>query len=150
LDWIHIHLMVNHFPIVLSLIGALATLAALIRKRSSIWTYAAATLVLAGLSAPVALLTGQRAEHEAEKLSFVTEKAIHQHEERAEVAMWLTVAAGVSAIIALWRAQAKWRMLMAVLALAAAVALGLAAFEGGKIVTRNPALERAVASGPDI
>lgn len=146
-DWVHIHLMVNHLPVVLALVGAAACVTALIVKREGVWKYAAVTVLLAGVLAPAALLTGREAEDEAEKAWFVSEASIHDHEEAAEKAMWITVVAGALAIVALWRNSLRWRLAMAVLALVAAGAMGYAAFEGGKIVHESPKLEQAAASG---
>ena len=146
-DWIHVHLMVNHFPVVLGVIAALGAVIALVTKSRPVWTYAAVTLVLAGLFAPVALLTGRQAEHEAEQAWFVTQKAIHAHEERGEIAMWLSIAAAVLAIVSLRRPRPRWRLAMCVLALAAAGAMVAAGLQGGNIVHQNPNLEKAVVSG---
>lgn len=146
-DWIHLHLMVNHFPVVLGVVGAGGAVLALLTKRDVVATYAAVTLVLAGLSAPMALLTGDQAEDEAEKVWFVTEDAIHEHEERAELAMWLSIATGVLAAVSLVRPNPRWRLGASLLALIAAGAMGAAAFEGGKIVHDNPRLEKSVGSG---
>jgi len=147
IDWIHLHLMVNHLPVVLALVGAVACVAALIRKREGVWMYAAVTVLLAGLLAPAALLSGREAEDEAEKAWFVSESSIHEHEEAGENAMWITVVAGVLAIVALRWKRTRWRIAMTVLALAAAGAMGYAAFEGGKIVHDSAQLEKAASSG---
>jgi uncharacterized membrane protein len=148
LDWIHLHLIVNHFPVVLSVVGAAAALLAVIVRRDNVWRYAALTLILAGLAAPVALLSGRQAEDEAEETLFVTERSIHEHEERAEIALWLSLAAAVLAAVTFWRPRPVWRFSMALMALIAAGAMGSTAYEGGKIVHDSPQLERAVASYP--
>lgn len=146
-DWIHFHLAVNHFPVVLAWIGALAALGAAAKRSDAIWSYSAVTLILAGIFAPVALLTGRQAEEEAEQALSVTHDAIHAHEERAEIAMWLSLAVAALAIVSLRRPLLQWRLALCVLALLAAGAIGIAALEGGKITHQNPRPEGPVASG---
>jgi hypothetical protein len=146
IDWIHLHLMINHFPVVLAAVGAAAVLVALIRKSVNAWRYATITVLLAGLSGPLALLSGQRAEHEAEKQWAVTEASIHQHEEAAEIAMWIALVAAASAIAALRRPEPKWQIAMAILSFAAAGGMGYAAYQGGKVVHNSSQLQRAVDS----
>ena len=148
LDWIHLHLMVNHLPVVLALLGAVASVIALIVKRAGVWRYAAVTMLLAGLLAPVALLSGGQAEDAAEDAWYVSRAAIHDHEEAAEKAMWVTVVAGAVAVVALWKKGPRWRLAMAVVAVVAAGAMIYASFEGGEIVHRSPQLERAPDSRP--
>ena len=145
-DWIHFHLAVNHFPVVLGWIGALAALGAAAKRSDVVWKYSAVTLILAGLFAPVALLTGRQAEDEAEQALLVTKDAIHAHEERAEIAMWLSVTVAVLAIVSLLRPQLQWRLALCVLALVAGGAMGIAALEGGKIIHQNPNLKKPAAS----
>jgi uncharacterized membrane protein YebE (DUF533 family) len=139
--------MVNHLPVALALVGAVSCMLALFMKREGVWSYAAVTVLLAGLAAPVALLSGRQAEHPAEELWYVSGAAVHEHEEAAEKATWVAAAAGALALVAMrWKAP-KWRISMAVLALVAIGAMGYAAFEGGEIVHENPQLEETPTSG---
>jgi len=146
-DWIQFHLAVNHFPVVLGWIGALAALGAAARRSDAVWNYAAVTLILAGIFAPVALLTGRQAEEEAEQALSVDHAAIHAHEERAEIAMWLSLAVAALAIVSLRRPRLKWRLVLCVLALVAGGAMAVAALEGGKITHQSPNLEKPAATG---
>lgn len=148
LDWLHIHLMVNHAPVLLAFLGVAASLVAAVSRRESIWRYAAVTLVLAALGAPAALLSGQRAEHEAEEAWYVSGRTVHEHEEAGERALWVSVLAGVAAALVLWRPEPHWRWVMLLLAILAAAAMGYASFEGGKIVHQNPVLETAPSAAP--
>lgn len=43
-DWPYVHLLVDHFSIILTCVG----IAAVARDRRAVWTYAAATLTLGG------------------------------------------------------------------------------------------------------
>ena len=91
----HLHLLVNHLPIVGSLLSVLLLSLALWRGERG--ALAAATLALAftGLGAGAALWTGEPAEDFVEhRVAGADEGLMHEHEERAEVA---TVLAGLGA-----------------------------------------------------
>ena len=50
MNWPYVHTLINHFPIILSVVGTGVVLLALIVRRRGLWLYALATLTLAGLS----------------------------------------------------------------------------------------------------
>jgi hypothetical protein len=92
--------------------------------------------VVVALLAGAAFLTGEPAEEKLETLPGVVEPAMHEHEEAAERALYLSIAAGVLALGTLIGARPPGRKAVVgpflVLA-AAALLLGIAAHEGGKI-----------------
>ena len=105
---LHLHLLVNHLPIVGAFLGVPLLLLALLRRRDPGALYAATmVLVMAGVGAVVAEQTGEGAEEPAERISGVSETAMEIHEERAEVATPIAVLAAVLAIGAV--AAARWR-----------------------------------------
>ena len=104
MDAAYLHILVNHFPIVLSILGAAAAVASFIWRRRSVWLYAVATLTLAGLSAYPVMLTGHEAEESMEKMNYVTRRAIHDHEEAGELATYVMLGTGVVSAIAWWLA----------------------------------------------
>ncbi|MEO7086358.1 MAG: hypothetical protein ABI442_14955, partial [Gemmatimonadaceae bacterium] len=63
MNWPYLHTIVNHFPIILSVVGTSVLILALITGRRGIWLYALATLTLAGLSVYPAFYTGNAAAH---------------------------------------------------------------------------------------
>lgn len=99
----YVHILINHFPIILSVLGTAAALLALFRRRRMLWVYAVATLTLAGLSAYPTVFTGQLAEQHIEKMPYASRRAIHAHEEAGELAMWVLIATGVIAAYSWWR-----------------------------------------------
>jgi uncharacterized membrane protein len=148
-DLAGLHSAINHFPVALSILGAAAALAALLLRRRTAWTYAAITLVVAALAAWPTLFTGEEAEEVIEERWFADKQVLHEHEEAGELAMWLEIAAGAAALVALWslRGKAKdalpaaWvQGLLLIAALASAGATARAGWEGGKIVIKNPRL----------
>lgn len=101
-----LHLLVNHLPVFGAGFGAALTAAGLILgkddlKKAGLWT-----LLLAGLSAVPAQLSGEGAEEAVEHLPGVAESLIHAHEEAAEKALIAVLAAAGAALAAL--AHARW------------------------------------------
>ncbi len=105
---LHLHLLVNHLPIVGAFLGVPLLLLALLRRRDPGALYAAAmVLVMAGVGAVVAEETGEGAEEPAERIAGVSEAALEIHEERAEVATPIAMLAAALALGAV--AAARWR-----------------------------------------
>lgn len=80
----HLHMVVNHFPIVGTILGAIILLAALIFKNVSYRNVAYGVFIISAIFAAVSMGTGEGAEEIVEKLPDVTDHLIHEHEEMAE------------------------------------------------------------------
>src|SRR4051812_46409436 len=93
-DWPHIHIMINHFPVILVVMGALAAVLATLRRRRGVWLYATATLTLAALTAIPTYFTGEPAEEALHRPWYIARGAIHTHEDAALIASLLTGLAG--------------------------------------------------------
>jgi len=134
MDATHLHLIVNHLPIMGSFLAVPVLILALWRRQEP-YVFAAAALLLAlgGVGAVVADQTGDRAEEAVEDLPGVSEHLIHEHEERAEVAVPLAVVTGLAGLAVLgWSLRRREVSLPAggvVLVLAVATA-GVAAWTG--------------------
>src|SRR5512134_974959 len=148
MDWIHAHLVVNHFPIVLSVLASLAALLAAISGRENAWRYAVVTGLLAGLAAPVAFLTGQRAEEVAESLPGLAEEAIETHEHWGLYALIALGIAGLLAIVALVRKGRGTRWVFAIGIWVATAIAGGTAFYGGEI--EHPKEARTAPAGAEV
>lgn len=101
-----LHLLINHFPVILTVVGAAFALLALFVKKRGVWLYATATLSLAGLAAVPTFFTGDPAAEQIKDSWYVTRQAIHAHEDAADFAVWGLVIMGLIAAYAWWRA---WR-----------------------------------------
>jgi hypothetical protein len=116
----HLHLIVNHVPIMGSLFAAVLLAAGLL-KRSAVLTQAGLVAVLAaGLLCLPAQLTGEGAAAIAQNLPRVSRALIHNHEEAAELGFWALETAAALALFGLLllkNASPKARLL-ALLALA--------------------------------
>jgi uncharacterized membrane protein len=123
MDQTHLHLMLNHFPIIGTLIGTLILLAGIARKETSIQRAALATILVMSLIAIPAFLTGEPAEESVEKIAGVSETAMEAHEEAAELAFWAMEVAGLLSLITLALAILKNRMAQPFTILALVVSL---------------------------
>jgi uncharacterized membrane protein len=106
MDATHIHLLLNHFPVVGTLIGGVIFIAGLLRREPLLQLTGLATLVVVSLVAVPVFLTGEGAEEAVEHLPGVSGQIIHQHEEWAEGAIWAIGALGLlsaASFAGIWR-----------------------------------------------
>ncbi|GAB2864536.1 hypothetical protein [Hymenobacter ruber] len=129
----HLHLIVNHVPIVGSLFAAVL-LGAGVPKHNLDLTKAGLVAVLAaGLLCLPAQLTGEGAAAIAQNLPRVSRALIHNHEEAAELGFWVLETAAALALfgLLLLKNNSPKSRLVALLALAATVlSFGLLARAG--------------------
>jgi hypothetical protein len=98
----HLHLLFNHLPIVGSLIGLLILAAGIFLKQALVRKTAFAVLIFSALVTLPAFFTGEGAEEIVEELPGISHNIIHEHEEAAELALWLSEALGILAIVAFY------------------------------------------------
>lgn len=135
----HIHLLLNHFPVIGTLLGGLLLLWGIAAKQSSLKSAAAVILAAMAVIAIPVFLTGEPAEESIENLPGVSESFLELHEEAASLAMWLLGITGVASLLALWlqrrqhaRAAASF-LVTVVLALLSFAAMARTGYYGGKI-----------------
>ena len=134
----HWHLIVSHLPVLGVPFGATLLAAGLWWKNVTLQRTALIVLLLAGLAAGVAFLTGEPAEHMLENMAGRPESLIESHEEAALAA---TIATGVLAFFAaaaLWLLRRGafgrgWGLGTMVLAIGVSLALAWVATLGGRI-----------------
>lgn len=101
----HLHLMLNHLPVVgVPLLAALLCWALIRRSRELYRVALAASVGLAALTYPV-FLTGEPAEERVEDASWVRERMVHDHEERAEAALIAVLVTGAMAGFGFWQTR---------------------------------------------
>lgn len=153
MSWPVIHSTLNHFPIVLVIVGAIALLVALIRPMRGAWLYALGSFVLAGISVYPAWLTGESAARFVRDAWYIAPGAVHRHAETADITLWILLALGLVSLIgwlSIVRASnaispAGWlRTLVALLAIASIGAVAVTGYFGGKIVVESPILMNPV------
>ncbi len=140
-DQLQLHLWFNHIPIIGTAIGVLIVLGGLLLKSDVIRKTGLVIYVVTGLAVFPANFTGEGAEDIVEdKVSWVNDNQVHEHEELAETAMTLTVIGLVLALLVLFqfpRQASLQRLITAaylMVGLAGCVVIGLAGHEGGKIM----------------
>lgn len=95
----HVHLLLNHFPVLGTLIGIMILAYGIVIKNLTIQKVSLVTiLIMAIMSIPV-FLTGEPAEDAVEKLPGVIESIIEEHEEAAEFAFWVMMLTGGFSIV---------------------------------------------------
>ncbi|HET9012130.1 MAG TPA: DUF2231 domain-containing protein, partial [Gemmatimonadaceae bacterium] len=135
----HLHLALNHFPVVGSIIVALLFALALRRRSDELGRAALLLAALVGAVSIAVYFTGEPAEELIERLPGVSEAVTEQHEEAALVATLVVGALGALSAVVLGmhrghRALSR-RTTGAALALAlvACGAMGYTAFLGGQV-----------------
>jgi uncharacterized membrane protein len=149
MDWAHIHILINHFPVILVATGALAAVLAVILQRRGVWLYAAVSLTIGGITVIPTYFTGEPAEQALNDPWYVAKGAIHSHEQSATISAILTVLAALVAVVA-WRRLVRYprevrmpgglRTAIVITSLAAAGAIGYTSWLGGRIVHDAPGL----------
>ncbi|HEX5082515.1 MAG TPA: hypothetical protein VFY40_10745 [Blastocatellia bacterium] len=139
MNWAHIHLSLNHLPVVGIIFGALLLLLALLRKSEELKRVSLGVFVFTALLALPVYFTGEPAEEVVEHLSGVAEPLIERHENAALFALLMAGGAGVVALagLILFRRAEKmpgWIVAATlVLSLATSALMGWTANLGGQI-----------------
>ena len=147
----HFHLVVNHLPLFAAMFGGMLLAAGLSRRSESLTRAGLMLGVVAGLGAGLASFSGERAEELVEGLQGVTEAAIEEHEEAAEITLWTGIAFGALSLLALLAPATRGRLARhtrgAALSLAVLtfVTAAWTANLGGRI--RHPEMVESVSSG---
>lgn len=134
----HVHLMLNHIPVLGAMFGLALLAWALLRRNEALERVALGTFVVVALAAVPVFLTGEPAEGVVEHLAGTAEPAIKAHEDAALVALIAIAGLGVFALtmLLLFRKRAFPRPLAGaalVFALATAGWMAQTANLGGRI-----------------
>lgn len=135
----HLHLALNHLPVVGSLFAVVVVAVGLTFHREIIARVGLWMALVVALLAILAHLTGEPAEDIAEKLPAVSKAVIESHEEAAAVALGAVLFCGAVAALALFVGRggkplrAGWLALVLACGLVSAGTFGYAALLGGKI-----------------
>jgi len=148
----HLHLLLNHFPVIGTLLGSGLLLWGIIKKQDHVKSAAAIILaVMAAIALPV-YLTGEPAEETIEKLPGVSEAMIELHEDAANIAIWLMGVTGIVALGALifaWQKRKSAGIIFTttfVLSLVCFAAMARTGYYGGQI--RHTEIRTGIGSIP--
>jgi len=135
----HLHLILNHIPLLGLIFGAVLLAYGLWRGAEDVQKASLGLLAVAGLSAIAVYLTGEPAEEVVEGLAGVSHDAIEAHEEWGWYALVAGIATGVLALGTLLLGWVQERLgrgavvLTLVVALLSSGLIGYTANLGGKI-----------------
>jgi uncharacterized membrane protein len=94
----HLHLIVNHIPVLGAVFGLLLLSYGVVKRNDGIVRAGLWTLAIVGLTGLAAYLTGEPAEEVVEHLPGISESVIERHEEAAYLA---TIGGGVVGLVAI-------------------------------------------------
>jgi uncharacterized membrane protein len=135
----HLHLLLNHFPIIGTLVGCAILVWGIISSDTKIKHVAVWLILVMSLIAIPAYFTGEAAEESVENLAGITESSIENHENAALVSVIIHSVAGFFALLVLFARQWKSQlmkpffMIFTVLSFTTAGAMIYTGLTGGKI-----------------
>ncbi len=149
ISWPYAHLLLNHFPVVLSVCALAVTVLALLLKRRELWLTAMGALAFAGAFVYPVHLTGVQADEALNDPWYVPPGVIESHEDAGTIAMYVILVVGAFAAYSWWRslkrpAEALPGWMRAGVVVGAMAAVGMVtytAFLGGKIIHESPVLQ---------
>lgn len=138
MDLTHLHLLLNHFPIIGTIIGVGLMAYALIRKENSLQKAVLGLWVIMTLFTFPVMKTGEEAEETVENLPGMSHDLIHEHEEAAEWALWLMIGLGVISLFSLVQQRRgknaqSITMIAFVVSLVVSTAMARTGYLGGQI-----------------
>ena len=135
----HLHTILVHFPVVLLPVALIVLLVGDRLRSRAVLAVAFSLLALSASFAVPAFLLGEGAEEIVEHLQGVSEEHIEQHEEVAEVSLWLVLSTGILSIGGLiglaksFSRQSLLNFVVIILSLVTSVMLSYTAYLGGQI-----------------
>lgn len=104
-----LHLILNHLPVSATFFGILVLLGGMLFRNNSVKKVGFILLIFAGLATLPTVSTGEEAEEIIENMGFGEEvhDLIHEHEEMAETARWISLGVGILALLAFYFHQSK-------------------------------------------
>ena len=141
MNFAHLHLVLTHFPPVLSLGGAISAAAGILlpRRRHELIELALLLLIVVGVTMPLVYIAGNRAADSIGKVEGVQQDAIAPHQQAAGIALSVSIGAACVAVVLLVVARRRGsltralQLLVLIVAMASAAAIGWTANLGGAI-----------------
>ena len=98
----HLHLVVNHFPIIGTIFGLGILIVGMILKNNSVKTVAYVLFIIAAIFAAFSMSTGEGAEELVEDMPNIGKQIIHEHEELAEKFALVLYAMGALSLVSIY------------------------------------------------
>ena len=103
MDFPHLHLLLNHFPIIGTIVGVGLFLISFLVKTDDVRRSSLIVFVVMGLLTIPTFMTGVGAQEKMVADSSVSNALIQRHEGAAELAVWFMEITGALAVAALWQ-----------------------------------------------
>ena len=103
MNWAHVHLMINHIPVLGTAFGTLLLAFGLVKKSEEIKRVSLGIFFIIAVAALPVYFTGEPAEEIVEHLPGVDEPILEEHEESALISLIAVGILGIFALGALWR-----------------------------------------------
>ncbi len=139
MSWGYLHMIINHFPIVGTIIGSILVIVGLVFKNEGVKISGLCIIVFAALMAVIAYLTGDSAENAVQNLPEIAESLINRHEDIATISMYLMIPSGLLAAMTLysiWKKENSVVFLLVitlVFTLISSAAMVFTGYTGGQI-----------------
>ena len=98
----HLHLLVNHFPIIGTLFGLGILISGMLLKNNSVKNTAYILFIVAAVFSAFSMVTGEGAEELVEDLPSIGKQIIHEHEEIAEKFAIIMYTTGLFGLLSLY------------------------------------------------
>ena len=101
MDELHLHLIVNHLPIIFPIVGIIILLIGIFSKSEVTKRNAYVIFMLGAITSIAAMMTGENAENSATKIAGLSESLIEKHADISEIFAILTYVLGGISLVAL-------------------------------------------------
>lgn len=102
----HYHLLFNHLPIIIPLVGLLVLISGYLLRSETVKKTGYGVFILSAICTIPAILTGEGAEEIVEQLQVASKQIMHEHEEWGEKLAIANYLLGGLSLLALW---ASWK-----------------------------------------
>lgn len=129
----HLHMIVNHFPIIGTILGLGILIAGMVLKKISVKNTAYCLFIVAAVFAAFSMGTGEGAEELVEDMPSVGKEIIHEHEEMAEnfaVVMYVLGFCSLLGIYFDYKNHVKAKLVAAIVLIIAIVSVVFALYVG--------------------
>ncbi len=151
MDGVHLHLILNHIPILGTVFGLVFFVVGQVCKEEVLIRMSLGVFVLAGVAAGAAYMTGEPAEEMVKQLAGISEDAVASHENAAFYALISAIVLGLFALgsLVFYKGHLPRPLVVTVMVLALAVCgmMGWTARWGGQI--HHPELRSDYATQQD-
>jgi uncharacterized membrane protein len=110
MDFVHIHLLLNHFPVIGSIIGLGLLMLSFLGKNDDLRRASLIVFAVVALIAIPAFASGKGAQLMLQKKPEISDAFVQRHEGAAMLALWFLEATGALALAGLWQFHHQARM----------------------------------------